>query len=100
VFERATVLVGVAPLRSAKQARFMNEHLPGVHVPADLLRLLEDAGPEAEALGTAQCVGVVEAVQKIPGVSGVHVMGLGREEAVRHVIEGAGLLPRAPSASA
>jgi hypothetical protein len=28
------------------------------------------------------------------GVSGVHVMGLGREEAVRRVIEGAGLLPR------
>jgi hypothetical protein len=28
------------------------------------------------------------------GISGVHVMGLGREEAVRHVIEGAGLLPR------
>lgn len=96
VFERATVLVGVAPLRSAKQAHFMNEHLPGVHVPADLLRALEDAGPEAEALGTAQCVGVVEGVQKIPGVSGVHVMGLGREEAVRHVIESSGLLPRPP----
>lgn len=97
VFERATVLVGVAPLRSAKQAHFMNEHLPGVHVPADLLRALEDAGPEAEALGTAQCVEVVEAVRKIPGVSGVHVMGLGREEAVRHVIESSGLLPRPPS---
>ena len=100
VFERATVLVGVAPLRSAKQAHFMNEHLPGVHVPDDLLRALEDAGREAEALGTAQCVEVVTELQKIPGVSGVHVMGLGREEVVRHVIEGAGLLPRPPAASA
>lgn len=94
LFERATVLVGVAPLRSAKQARYMDEHLPGVHVPADLLAALEDAGPEAEALGTEQCVEVVTAVQKIPGIAGVHVMGLGREEVVRHVIEGAGLLPR------
>jgi hypothetical protein len=30
----------------------------------------------------------------MPGISGVHVMGLGREESVRHVIERAGLLPR------
>jgi methylenetetrahydrofolate reductase (NADPH) len=100
VFERATVLVGVAPLRSAKQARYMDRHLPGVHVPDELLRALEDAGPEAEALGTAQCVEVVTALQKISGIAGVHVMGLGREEVVRHVIEGAGLLPRPPAASA
>ena len=100
VFERATVLVGVAPLRSAKQARYMDRHLPGVHVPDDLLRALEDAGPEAEALGTAQCAEVVTALQKISGIAGVHVMGLGREEVVRHVIEGAGLLPRPPAASA
>ena len=72
----------------------MNEHLPGVHIPDDLLRALEDAGPQAEALGTAQCVEIVSSLQEMQGISGVHVMGLGREEAVRHVIERAGLLPR------
>jgi methylenetetrahydrofolate reductase (NADPH) len=72
----------------------MNEHLPGVHVPDGLLHALEEAGPEAEALGTAQCVEIVSGLRAMQGVSGVHVMGLGREEAVRHVIEGAGLLPR------
>jgi len=100
VFERATVLVGVAPLRSAKQARFMNDHLPGVHVPDELLRALEEAGGEAEALGTAQCVEVIGAMREIPGIAGVHVMGLGREEVVRHVIEEAGLLPRPAGVSA
>jgi len=94
VLERAAVFVGVAPLRSVKQARYMNEHLPGVHIPDDLLQALEDAGPEAAALGTAQCVEIVSGLQEMQGISGVHVMGLGREEAVRHVIEGAGLLPR------
>src|SRR4029450_590791 len=58
VFERTAVFVGVAPLRSAKQARYMNEHLPGVHVPDALLRALEDAGPEAEARGAARGGGV------------------------------------------
>ena len=90
------MFVGVAPLRSAKQARYMNEHLPGVHVPDALLRSLEDAGPEAEALGTAQCIEIVSGLRTMPGISGVHVMGLGREEAVRHVIESSGLLPRPP----
>lgn len=100
VFERASILVGVAPLRSAKQARYMNQHLPGVHVPDALLKALDDAGPEAEALGTAQCVEVLTALREIQGISGVHVMGLGREGVVRHVIERAGLLPRPATVSA
>ncbi len=99
VFERAAVFIGVAPLRGAKQARYMNEHLPGVTVPDALVAALEDAGPEAEAVGTAQCVEIVTGLREIAGVSGVHVMGLGREEVVRHVIDGAGLLPRPGVAS-
>ncbi|HEU4464816.1 MAG TPA: methylenetetrahydrofolate reductase, partial [Gemmatimonadota bacterium] len=94
VLERASVIVGVAPLRSANQARYMNEHLPGVHVPDGLTAALEEAGPEAERAGTAQCVEIVTRLRKIAGIGGVHVMGMGREEVVRHVIEGAGLLPR------
>ena len=100
VFERASILVGVAPLRSARQARYMNQHLPGVHVPDALLKALDDAGPEAEALGTAQCVEVLTALREMQGISGVHVMGLGREGVVRHVIERAGLLPRPATVSA
>jgi len=94
VFERAAVLVGVAPLRGSKQARYMNEHLPGVSVPDAMIEALEAAGSESEVVGTAQCVEIVTGLREIPGISGVHVMGLGRERVVRHVIEGAGLFPR------
>jgi methylenetetrahydrofolate reductase (NADH) len=97
VFERATVIVGVAPLRSARQARYMNEHIPGVRVPQALVQELERAGPEAEAVGVARCIETVTAVRKLPGIGGVHVVGLGHEDVVRHVIEGAGLLPRVPA---
>ena len=96
IFERAAVIVGVAPLRSVKQARYMNEHIPGVTVPDALLDALEQAGPDAESIGTAQCIETVTRLKELPGVAGVHVMGLGHEEVVRHVIEGAGLLPRPP----
>src|SRR5918995_81055 len=33
VFERASVLVGIVPLRTARAARFMRDRLPGVRVP-------------------------------------------------------------------
>ena len=94
ILERAAVLVGVAPIRSAEQARYLGEHLPGVAVPPELIALLEQAGPDAEALGVADCVRIVDRLREIPGIAGVHVMGLGREAVVRRVIEEAELLPR------
>ena len=99
ITERAAVIVGVAPIRSARQARYL-ERLPGVTVPPAMLAELEDAGDDAERLGTSQCVDIVTRLREMPGIAGVHVMGLGREEAVRHVIERAGLLPRPAAAAA
>lgn len=93
VFERMFVLIGVAPPRSAASALFMRDNLPGVVVPDEVVRRLEDAeDPEAE--GVRLTVEIVERLRGIEGIAGVHVMGLGREEPVRRVIDGAGLLPR------
>ncbi|HET9722851.1 MAG TPA: methylenetetrahydrofolate reductase [Actinomycetota bacterium] len=94
IVDRAALIAGVAPLASARQARFMNEKVPGVTVPPDLIDALEDAGPDAAAVGVAQCVEVVGRLRSLDGISGVHVMGLGREAGVRAVVEDAGLLPR------
>jgi methylenetetrahydrofolate reductase (NADPH) len=87
------VLVGVAPPRSAASARFMREHLPGVVVPDEVVRRLEEAADPVEE-GVRLTVEIVGRLRSIEGVAGVHVMGLGREEGVRRVIEEAGLLPR------
>jgi 5,10-methylenetetrahydrofolate reductase len=94
IFERMFLLAGVAPPRSAKTALFMREHLPGVVVPDGLIQELEEAGPDAEEVGVHLTVDIVAKLRAIPGVAGVHVMGLGREDPVRKVIDGAGLLPR------
>jgi methylenetetrahydrofolate reductase (NADPH) len=93
VFERVAVIAGVAPLRSARQARLVAS-LPGVSVPADVLRVLAEAGPDAEEEGSRLAIGIVNGIREISGLAGVHVMGLGQEAAVRRVVEGAGLLPR------
>lgn len=94
IFERAFVLVGVAPPRSLGSVRFMQEHLPGVVVPDAVVGRLEEAGEDATAEGVKLTVEIVDGLRAIPGIAGVHVMGLGREAAVRSVIEGASLLPR------
>jgi 5,10-methylenetetrahydrofolate reductase len=94
VFERAPVLIGMVPLRSAKGARFMNDKLPGVRVPPAMLEALEAAGDDAEAVGRALTIEVVHGIREIPGVSGVHLMGMGHDATVRAVVEGAGLFPR------
>ena len=95
ILDRAFVIAGVAPPRGPKSARFMREHLPGVVVPDRIVEELEAAGPaDAPAHGVRLTVEIVERLRSIEGIAGVHVMGLGHEDAVRGVIEGAGLLPR------
>jgi methylenetetrahydrofolate reductase (NADH) len=94
IFERMFVLIGVAPPRGPASARYMREHLPGVVVPDQVVSRLEAAGPDAVDEGVRLTVEVVKGLREIDGVAGVHVMGLGKEEAVRRVIEDAGLLPR------
>jgi 5,10-methylenetetrahydrofolate reductase len=94
ILERAFVIAGVAPPRGPKSARYMREHLPGVVVPDSVIEELERAGDDAAATGVRLTIDIVKRVRAIDGVAGVHVMGLGHEESVRAVIEGAGLLPR------
>ena len=94
LFERASVIVGVIPLRSVKQARFMDEKLPGVHVPPAMMDALERAGEESDDVGADLTIEVVKAIRTIDGVAGVHLMGMGHDATVREVVARAGLFPR------
>jgi 5,10-methylenetetrahydrofolate reductase len=94
ILERMFVLTGVAVAKGPKTARYLRDHLPGVAVPDEVIQRLDDAGPDAEAEGVRLTAEVVARLKAIPGIAGIHVMGLGRMDPVRHVIEAAGLLPR------
>jgi methylenetetrahydrofolate reductase (NADH) len=94
LFGRAKVLIGVTPLRSAKQARFMDEKLPGVHVPAPMVEALEAAGDEASSVGMDLTATLVEEIRRIPDVAGIHVMAMGHDDVSRELVERTGLFPR------
>ncbi len=120
--EGAFILAGVGPLKSPAMARYMKDSVPGLWVPDELIARMEAAGApwadipkdqlskedkkaRADAWkqeGIAICIELIQQIREIEGVAGVHIMAIEWEEAVRPIVEGAGLLPRptvpAPSA--
>jgi len=79
------LLIGIAPLRSAKSARWMKEHLYGTIIPDEMIERLEQAvDPAAE--GTRICVELIEGLAAIPGIAGVHIMAPANEAVVPEVI--------------
>jgi 5,10-methylenetetrahydrofolate reductase len=90
--EKAVILAGVLPPRSAAQLeRFAG--LPGWSVPPETLARLRGARDQREE-GIALAAEMVEQVRSLPGVRGIHLMGLGPDSGVPEVVEAAGLLPR------
>jgi methylenetetrahydrofolate reductase (NADPH) len=82
------MLIGVAPLRSAKSAHWMREHLFGTIIAdAIVARLERAADPAAE--GANICVDLIEELAGIPGVAGVHIMAPGQDAAVPGVLDAA-----------
>jgi 5,10-methylenetetrahydrofolate reductase len=84
----APVLAGVMVLKSAKMARFVNEKIPGIFVPDQLIEELERSGSPLETgIGIA-----ARQVRELRGiVQGVHLYTMGLEERVPEILEKAGV---------
>jgi methylenetetrahydrofolate reductase (NADPH) len=83
--QKIQLIIGVAPLRSAKSARWMAQHLYGTIVPeASIERLERAADPAAE--GTRIAIDLIEELAHVPGVAGVHIMAPANDAAVPDVI--------------
>jgi methylenetetrahydrofolate reductase (NADPH) len=82
------MLIGVAPLRSAKSARWMREKLYGTIIPDAHIDRLE-AAQDATEEGRKICLEVIAALAEIPQVAGCHIMAPGHDSAVPDVIAAA-----------
>src|SRR5262249_3202048 len=88
------LLIGIAPLRSAKSARWMQQRLYGTIIADSLIERLEQAADPAVE-GERIAVELIEQLAAIPGVAGVHVMAPANEDAGTRVIaEARQRLPR------
>jgi 5,10-methylenetetrahydrofolate reductase len=90
--DRVAILAGVLPPASAAQLeRFAT--LPGWSVPDAVLARMRGARDQRSE-GIALAAEMVQAVRTLPGVRGVHLMGLGPASGIPEVVHAADLLPR------
>ncbi len=85
------LLIGIAPLASAKSARWIVDNLFGSIIPAATIERL-DAAEDQRAEGRNIALDLIRDYAQIEGVAGVHIMAPLNEKAVPGLIEEARLV--------
>jgi 5,10-methylenetetrahydrofolate reductase len=85
-------MAGIVLLVSARMAKYMNENVPGIFVPQNLIDELASA-PKGEALnkGIEIAGRMVATLKKDSICDGVHIMAIGKEEVVPDILAAAGI---------
>jgi methylenetetrahydrofolate reductase (NADPH) len=93
--EKAYLLAGVTPMKSAGMANYMSKFVPGMDVPEDLIKRLKgvEKGKQAEE-GIKFAIEQIEEFKEMEGVAGVHLMAIEWEHKVPEIAERAKVLPR------
>jgi len=87
------VLIGVAPIPSARSARWMRDKLPGSVIPDALIaRLEKSSDPKSE--GKRICIELLQEFAEIPGIAGAHIMSPQFHSAIAEVIADSGVTAR------
>ena len=82
------IIAGIIPLRSAQNARFMNEKIPGVNIPDEVISRMEAAeDPALEGIKIA-----AETIADIrTNCRGIHIMPIGGHGNTRRLLKMCGL---------
>jgi 5,10-methylenetetrahydrofolate reductase len=82
------ILAGVMPIKSVAMARFMNEKIPGIDIPAQLIQRIDEA---TDTVGESSRISI-EIIQQLGSLcQGLHIMALGWEDKIPGILEGAAL---------
>jgi methylenetetrahydrofolate reductase (NADPH) len=93
--EKAFILAGVTPMKSVGMAKYMASKVPGMDVPADVIKRIEGAGKGKVAEeGIKFACEQIQEFKEMKGVAGVHLMAIEWEHRVPEIAERAGVLPR------
>jgi methionine synthase I (cobalamin-dependent)/5,10-methylenetetrahydrofolate reductase len=66
------VLVGVLPLVSLKHANFLHHEVPGIEIPDEMLKRMEEAGDEASRTGIELAVELIQSIKS--WAQGIYLM--------------------------
>ncbi|MDY6911960.1 MAG: methylenetetrahydrofolate reductase [Chloroflexota bacterium] len=89
---KVKILAGIVLLVSARMAKYMNENVPGIFVPQNLIDELASA-PKGEALNTGIAIAgrMIKQLRENNVCDGVHIMAIGKEERVLDILAAAGI---------
>jgi len=89
---KVKILAGIILLVSARMAKFMNNNVPGVFVPQNLIDELAGA-PKGTALkkGIEIAGRMIRQIKEEEICDGVHIMAIGKEEVVPDILSAAGI---------
>ena len=94
------IMAGIIPLKAAGMAKFMNQNVPGIDVPQDMIDRLAAAAEEGKATGVKGLpmkLGIEMAAEMVAKIKeenicpGVHIMAIGAEKNVPIILEKAGI---------
>ena len=94
------IMAGIIPLKAAGMAKYMNENVPGIDVPQDMIDRLAAAaaeGKEKGVKGLPAKLGMEMAAEMIAKIKdeklcdGVHIMAIGAEKNVPTILDMAGI---------
>ena len=85
IFKNCKILIGMGPLKSAKQADWMRKNLWGVNISDEILQRLENSD-DPQKTGEQICNELIESIMHLPCVDGVHLMGPNCEKAAASII--------------
>ena len=90
IAQRLRILIGIAPIPSARSARWMRTKLLGTTIPDSIIARLDKASdPKRE--GKEICVELLHQLAAIPGIAGAHIMAPQDPSVIPEVIEASGV---------
>jgi methylenetetrahydrofolate reductase (NADPH) len=89
--EKAAILAGVMPVRSAMMLLRMKEKVPGMRIHDDYIARMSQAR-DAQEEGIAVAVETIRALKNMRGVRGIHIMPSLWESVTPTIVKEAGLL--------
>lgn len=84
------ILAGILPLKSAKNAAFINNNVPGVDIPGWMIEKLSMSNKPKE-LGLELAANIIHQLKSF--CNGIHIMTVGKEEIIPDLLKQAGFSP-------
>ena len=93
--EKTYFMAGVTPLKSLGMAKYMNNNVPGISVPEELINRMAGVAKDKQVEeGIKIACEQIDELRNTPGVAGVHLMLIEWEHMVPTIVKEAKLTPR------